>query len=125
MAAAMGRDVVERYLGGLAGHDWPAVAATLAPDVERVGPYRDVYRGREPYAQFLADTVDSLGGYQLDIDRVHVHAGIVTVELRETVDDGDDRLETCEAVVFDTVDGLITRVAVYLQTSERGPRPPA
>ena len=125
IAAAMGRDVVERYLGGLAGHDWSAVAATLAPDVERVGPYRDVYRGREPYAKFLADTIDSLSGYQLDIDRVHVDGGVVTVELRETVDDGDARLETCEAVVFDTVDGLITRVAVYLQTSERSPRPSA
>ena len=49
----------------------------------------------------------------------------MTVELRETVDDGDARLETSEAVVFDTADGLITRVAVYLQTSERHPRPAA
>ena len=35
------RDVVERYLAGLAAHDWAAVAATLAPDIERMGPYRD------------------------------------------------------------------------------------
>ena len=124
LAGAFGRDAVERYLAGLAAHDWSAVAATLAPDVERMGPYRDAYRGREPYAKFLADTIDSLGGYQLDVDRVHVDGGVVTVELRETVDDGDARLETCEAVVFDTADGLITRVAVYLQTSERHPRPP-
>ena len=41
------------------------------------------------------------------------------VELDETVDDDDDRLRTDEAVVFDVVDGLITRVAVYLQTSYR------
>ena len=45
LAAALGRDVVERYLAGLAAHDWDAVAATLAPDVERMGPYRDPYRG--------------------------------------------------------------------------------
>jgi ketosteroid isomerase-like protein len=122
LAAATGRDAVERYLAGLAAHDWPAVAAALAPDVERIGPYRDNYRGREPYAKFLADTIDSLGGYQLDIDGVHVSGGTVAVELRETVDDGDARLETCEVVVFDTTDGLITRVAVYLQTSERHPR---
>ena len=49
----------------------------------------------------------------------------VTVELRETVDDGDARLETAEAVVFDTADGLITSVAVYLQTSERHPPRPS
>jgi hypothetical protein len=43
----------------------------------------------------------------------------VAVELNETVDDGDDRLRTDETVVFDVRDGLISHVAVYLQTSER------
>ncbi len=119
---ALARDVVERYLAGLAAHDWSAVAATLAPDVERMGPYRDVYRGRDEYAAFLADTIGALGGYQLDVDRVHVAGPVVTVELRETVDDGGARLETCEAVVFDTESLHITKVAVYLQTSERHPR---
>jgi limonene-1,2-epoxide hydrolase len=125
LAAATGRDVVERYLAGLAAHDWDAVAAALAPDVHRMGPYRDEYHGREPYAAFLAEMIGSLGGYQLDVDRIHVDAGVVAVELRETVDDGDERLETSEVVVFDTAAGLITRVAVYLQTSERHPRPAA
>ena len=41
----------------------------------------------------------------------------VVVELNETVDDGDGRLHTDEAVVFDVDDGLIIRVAVYLQKS--------
>jgi len=124
LAGAFGRDVVERYLAGLRANDWTAVADTLAPDVERMGPYRDAYTGREPYVKFLAATIGALGGYELDVDRIHVDGGIVTVELRETVDDGDDRLETSEAVVFDTADGLIARVAVYLQSSERHPRPP-
>ncbi len=119
LAAALAADVVDRYLAGLAAHDWDAVSATLAPDVERIGPYRDAYRGREPYSRFLADTIAALSGYQLDVDRVLVAGPQVTVELRETVDDGDARLETCEAVVFDTDAGLITRVSVYLQTSER------
>jgi len=124
LAAALARDVVGRYLAGLAAHDWDAVAATLAPDIERIGPYRDNYQEREPYARFLADTIDALGNYQLDVDRVLVAGPQVTVELRETVDDGDARLETCEAIVFDTTAGLISRVAVYLQTSERHlPRP--
>jgi ketosteroid isomerase-like protein len=119
LAAALARDVVERYLAGLAAHDWEAVSATLAPDIERLGPYRDNYEGREHYARFLAETIDALSGYQLDVDRLLVAGPVVTVELRETVDDGDARLETGEAVVFDTEAGLITRVAVYLQTSER------
>jgi hypothetical protein len=123
LAGALARDVVERYLAGLAAHDWDAVAATLAPGVERMGPYRDEYRGRDAYAKFLADTIGALGGYQLDVDRVLVAGPIVTVELRETVDDGDARLETSEGVVFDTSLGVITRVAVYLQSSERHPRP--
>ncbi len=120
--AALSRDVVERYLAGLAAHDWSAVAATLADDVERMGPYRDAYRGREEYAGFLAGTVTALSGYQLDVDRIHVAGSVVCVELRETVDDGDERLETSEAVVFETGGGHITKVAVYLQTSERHAR---
>jgi hypothetical protein len=124
LTTALARDVVDRYLAGLAAHDWDAVAATLAPDITRMGPYRDEYRGRGPYAKFLADTIAGLGGYQLDVDRVVGAGPTVTVELRETVDDGDARLETSEAVIFDTDDGLITNIAVYLQTSERhSPRP--
>jgi limonene-1,2-epoxide hydrolase len=125
LAAALGRDAVERYLNGLRDHDWPAVAEAVAPDVERMGPYRDAYTGRDAYVRFLADTIESLSGYQLDVDGTYVDGGVVTVELRETVDDGDARLETCEAVVFHTVGGLITRIAVYLQTSEHHPRPSA
>jgi len=124
LATAIARHVVDRYLAALAAHDWTAVAATLAPDVFRVGPYRDEYHGRDPYATFLADTINALGGYQLDVDRVFGSGPTVTVELRETVDDGDARLETSEAIVFDTDDGLITKIAVYLQTSERHPRRP-
>ena len=123
LATAFAHDVVERYLGGLAANDWGAVSATLAPDIVRMGPYRDEYRGRDIYAAFLADTISALGGYRLDVDRVLAAGSVVTVELRETVDDGDERLETAEVVVFDTADGLIERVAVYLQTSERHPRP--
>ena len=39
---------------GLAAHAWDDVAACLAPDVERIGPYRDIVRGRDAYAEFLA-----------------------------------------------------------------------
>ena len=38
---------IERYLAALRMQDWPALAVTLEPDVERTGPFNDVYRGRE------------------------------------------------------------------------------
>jgi ketosteroid isomerase-like protein len=119
---AFARDVVHRYLAGLAAGDWAALAATLAPDIERIGPYRDVFRGRAAYAQFLETTVSALSGYELVVAGVIADGARVAVELRETVDDGGTRLHTDETVVFDVRDGLIARVAVYLQTSERRAR---
>ncbi len=116
---AIARDAVERYLAALPAHDWDALAATLAPDVARMGPYRDAYNGRDTYTAFLRNTLSSLSGYELAVERMIVDGGRVAVELSETVDDGDGRLHTDESVVFDVAHGLITNVAVYLQTSER------
>ena len=84
-----------------------------------MGPYRDEYRGRDEYVAFLRSTLTALSGYELVVARVLADGGTVAVELSETVDDGDDRLHTDETVVFDVTDGVITHVAVYLQTSER------
>jgi hypothetical protein len=119
---ALARDVVGRYLDAMAAHDWNTLAATLALDVDRMGPYRDRFQGREPYAEYLRTTISALGGYTLVVERMIADGGTVAVELSETVDDGDARLHTDETVVFDVRDGLIARVAVYLQTSERQPR---
>jgi len=116
---AFARDVVQRYLDGLGSGDWDAVAAALASDVERIGPYRDVVHGRAEYADFLRSTVSALSGYELVVAGTIADGNRVAVELSETVDDGEARLHTDETVVFDVRDGLIARVAVYLQTSER------
>jgi limonene-1,2-epoxide hydrolase len=116
---AFARDVVQRYLDGLGSADWDAVAATLAADIERIGPYRDVFHGRTEYTAFLRATISALSGYELAVAGVIADGNRVAVELSETVDDGDARLHTDETVVFDVRDGLIARVAVYLQTSER------
>jgi len=118
---AFARDVVQRYLTGLGAGDWDAVAASLAPDVERVGPYGDNFCGRTEYATFLETTVSSLSGYELVVVDLIADGNRVAVELNETVDDGDARLHTDETVVFDVRDGLIARVAVYLQKSDRRP----
>jgi ketosteroid isomerase-like protein len=117
--SALASDVVQRYLDALREHDWHHLRATLARDVERIGPYRDAYRGREEYAQFLETTIEKLPGYELVVTRITPAASTVLVELHETVDDDGARLRTHEAVVFDVAAGEIARVAVYLQTSER------
>jgi limonene-1,2-epoxide hydrolase len=110
---------VRRYLDGLAEGDWEAVASTLADDVERIGPYRDVVRGRDAYTEFLRSTITALPGYELGVARLGTAGAVVVVELHETVDAGDGRLRTHEAVVFDVRDGLVARVAVYVQASQR------
>jgi len=111
--------VVERYLAALGAQDWPVLADCLAPDVERIGPYGDVYHGCEPYVSFLEQAIGALEGYELAVGRVLVAADAITVELSETVDTSQGRRRTNEAVVFDVgADGLIRRVAVYLRKAE-------
>jgi len=110
--------VVERYLSALARQDWAALAACLAPDVERIGPYGDVYRGRDPYIAFLRETLAGLPGYVLHVERSIVTPDVVVAQLHETVDTAQGRRRTHEAVVFDlNSDGLIRGVAVFLRRS--------
>jgi ketosteroid isomerase-like protein len=118
---AFALDVVTRYLDAMAAGDWDSLAATLAPDVERIGPYGDDFHGRAAYAAFLAEIIGSLSGYSLVADDLIADGDRVAVQLHETVDDGDARLRTDETVVFDVAGGLIVKVAVYLRKSERRP----
>lgn len=109
---------VERYLTALAARDWAALADTLEADVERIGPYNDVYRGREAYVAFLAETLRSLAGYELRVARLVATASVVVAELSESVDTDQGRRRTDEAIVFDlSAAGRIARVAVYLRRS--------
>ncbi len=113
-------NTIERYFDALRRHDVDDLAACLAADVERIGPYHDEYRGRDAYSTFLASTVSSLSGYELVIDRISRAGDTTLVELSETVDDRDGtRLRTREAIVIDLdADGLIARVSVYVKSSE-------
>ena len=111
--------VVEEYLRSLADHDWEALAATLAPDVERRGPYLDDYHGAVAYSEFLRATLLALTDYELEVARVWGDGdGHVCAELSETVTVDGARLCTDEAVVFD-VDDLdrIVAVQVFLRKS--------
>src|SRR4051794_12920097 len=94
--------VVRRYLDAMVAHDWQGLAACLAPDVVRLGPYGDDYQGVDEYVAFLRRTLESLDGYVMRVDRVSaVGSDVVLAELSETVSVDGSRLETPEALVFD------------------------
>jgi hypothetical protein len=101
----------------MVAHDWDAMAACVVDDVERIGPFCDVYRGKQEYVAFISDLMPQLGGYAMKVDRV-VYAGRIAVaELTESVDGTD----TPEALVFDLDGaGLISRIAIYIQRPELG-----
>jgi hypothetical protein len=103
----------------MAAHDWDSVGAAVTDDVVRIGPYRDTYRGRDAYVEFLRGVLPGLPGYVMHVDRVfETDHGAVVVELREIVDVNGAPLETHEALVFDlAADGRIARIAVYVQTA--------
>jgi ketosteroid isomerase-like protein len=111
--------VVRRYLDTMVAADWEGLAQCLDPDVVRLGPFGDDYRGVDVYVPFLRTTLESLEGYSMRIDRiVAVATDVVVAELSETVTFDGTRLETPEALVFDLApDGRIARVAIYLRRS--------
>ena len=69
--------VVRRYLDTMVAHDWEGLAACLAPDIVRLGPYGDDYHGVDEYVPFLRATLESLDGYVMRVDRVSA-AGVPT-----------------------------------------------
>jgi len=108
--------VVEHYLDRLVAHDWEAMAACLAEDVVRVGPFGDTYTPRDPYVAYLAELMPALPGYSMRIVRVVGAGRTVVVELVEIVEIGGTSIETPEALVFDLDDeGRIAHIAIYIQ----------
>lgn len=108
--------VVERYLDRLVAHDWKAMAACLAEDVVRVGPFGDTYAPRVTYVAFLSALMPALPGYSMRVDRIVSSGRTVLVELTEFVDVGGSPLETPEALVFDLdADDKIAHIAIYIQ----------
>jgi ketosteroid isomerase-like protein len=108
--------VVVRYLDRMVAHDWEAMAACLAEDVVRVGPFGDTYTPRDTYVAFLSDLMPVLPGYSMRIDRVQSIGRTVLVELTEIVEIDGSPLETPEALVFDLDDeGRIAHIAIYIQ----------
>src|ERR1700680_2479792 len=98
----------------MVSHDWDAMSACLAPDVERIGPFGDSYHGRHEYVAFISHLMPSLPGYSMDIARV-VYAAhqVAVVELSETVEVDGEPVVTPEGLVFDLdEDGLIHHISI-------------
>ena len=116
--------IVETYLERMVAHDFEAMAACLAEDVVRVGPYGDTYTPRDPYVAMLSQLMPALPGYSMEISRIMiVDDRRVVVELSETVEIDGAPLVTPEALVFDqNDDGLIAHIAIYIQTLPKTPR---
>jgi hypothetical protein len=114
--------VATRYLEALARQDWDGVAASLAPDVVRHGPFGDDFEGSTPYLSFLRRTMPALPGYRMEIDRV---TGLddqrAMVELRETVVLETGPLVTHECLVFAVgADDLLQEISVYIRQASEG-----
>jgi len=114
------RTAVDDYLEALGAQDWDRLETTLAPDVVRTGPFRDVVEGSRAYRDFLADVVPKLEGYVLSVESVDTRDDVVWVRLSETLDNSSgQRQRTEEALVFELdATGRIRSVLVFTQKSE-------
>ena len=114
-------NVVDRYLSAVAGQDWAVAQDCLAEDIRRVGPFGDVYEGRESYIEFLRQLMPTLAGYRMDIQRILTadRGRTVVAELSETVEDNGNPRETHESLVFDIDDAShISHISIYIQRTD-------
>jgi hypothetical protein len=109
--------VLDKYFEALRIQDWKSLAACLAEDVERTGPYQDVVRGRQAYVDFLARVIPSLKGYELAVRRVRrLDGGSAVAEISELAEIEGARTETPEVLLFDFDEaGAILRVDIYIK----------
>ncbi len=112
--------IVQRYLAAVSHQDWEVVESCLTDEVHRVGPFGDVYSGRDAYLAFLRQTMPSLKGYRMDIDRLTTTGDetVAVAELRETVELDGTPVVTRECIVCDVdASGLIRQISIYIQRS--------
>ena len=112
----MTEKVVEGYLEAVATQDWERMSAAIRDDIVRIGPFGDVYEGRDAYVKFLTELMPTLPGYSMHLARVtYFDDGRRAVaELSETVEMNGEPLVTPEALLFDLdADGKIARIEIF------------
>jgi|SRR4029453_2668329 hypothetical protein len=109
--------VLDEYFEALRTQDWDGLAACLAEDVRRVGPYRDVVRGKRAYVDFLSRVIPTLKNYELRVGRVRdLDAHAAVVELSEIADVDGVRTEFPEVILFELDEvGAIRGVDIYMK----------
>ena len=109
--------ILDAYFEALRAQDWERLAACVADDVHRVGPYRDAIRGKDAYVAYLARVVPTLPNYDVRVARIRaVGARSAVVELSEFADVRGVRTEFPELILFDfDAAGAIVGVDVYLK----------
>jgi limonene-1,2-epoxide hydrolase len=108
--------VVERYLECLVAHDWERLGTCLSAQVVRIGPFSDVYVGKESYLSFISDLMPTLQDYSMAVARIVALGNLVLAELSETMTIGGTPVTTQEALLFDLDDvGLIVRISIYIR----------
>lgn len=114
---------VRRFVDRLSAQDWAGFAGTLAEDVERIGPYGDLVRGRQAYVEFLAAVVSRHPNYAVRERRVTAAAdgSRAFAEITEVLTLYGVVTEYPEVLAFD-LDGAgrISRVGVYMIRPDPG-----
>lgn len=114
---------VEQYLDALGKKEWSRLGGTLTQDrFERVGPFADVVHSSSDYVAFLDRVVTPLDQYRIEPRRAVEDDGVVYAEVTESFVHDGTKMEFPEVLVFDTRDGLISRVQVYMMRP--GDEPP-
>ena len=115
--------VLDRYFEALRTQDWNSLAMCLAEDVHRIGPYRDVVKGKHQYVEFLSKVIPTLRNYELKVTRVRMlNTDSAVVELSEFADVDGVRCEFPEVLLVDFDEkGSIVRVDIYIK--QQPPRP--
>jgi SnoaL-like protein len=114
-------ETVERFIRALEAQDWETFAATISDDgFERIGPFGERTPKKASYVEFLKQARGALPGYRIELTRVASSNGLAVAELVEIFELEGKHTELPEAWLFDIgPDGLIRRVAIYMQWPER------
>src|SRR4051812_25700605 len=110
-------EIATQFFTRIGAKDWKGLTPYVSPSIERVGPWGDQFKGREPYLRFLTETVDAMEQYSLDLQRVFSDGTHTVAQLSETwLMDG--KLVTYDQAIVVNIDqnGLVERVACYLQS---------
>ncbi len=117
-----GIGIIERFFECLSARDWASLAAVLAPDVERFGPFGDRVVGRRRYLDLLAGRVPP--DYRNDVHRVTYgpdgRSAFARVTEHLVYPDEEFHLQEAYSFRIDET-GAVSLVEVFWQTPHMDP----